>query len=64
MTSRDVPTLLAILACVLVATALTGWLSMKAIEYFLPNGSRAGKYPPPARTHYERRAAGDGDVAG
>jgi len=38
MTSRDIPTLLAILACVLVATALTGWLSMRAIDYFLPGG--------------------------
>jgi len=37
MTSRDIPYLLAILACVLAATALTWWLSMKAIEYFLPS---------------------------
>jgi hypothetical protein len=37
MTSRDISTLLAILACVLVATALTVWLSMRAIEYFLPS---------------------------
>jgi hypothetical protein len=37
MTSRDIPIILAILFCVLVATALTGWLSMRAIEYFLPS---------------------------
>jgi hypothetical protein len=30
--------LLAILACVLVATALAGWLSMRAIDYFLAGG--------------------------
>jgi hypothetical protein len=35
MTSRDIPSFLAILVCVLAATALTWWLSMKAIEYFL-----------------------------
>jgi hypothetical protein len=35
---RNISTFLAILACVLVATALTGWLSMRAIEYFLPSG--------------------------
>jgi hypothetical protein len=35
MTSRDIPTLLAILACVPAATVLTWRLSMKAIEYFL-----------------------------
>ena len=34
MTSRDIPSFLAILACVLGATALYLWLSMKAIEYF------------------------------
>jgi hypothetical protein len=38
MTSRDIPLFLAILACVLVATALTGWLSMRAIDDFLPGG--------------------------
>ena len=38
MTSRDIPTLLAILACVLAATVLTWWLSMKTIEYFLQGG--------------------------
>jgi hypothetical protein len=38
MTSHDVPTLLAILFCVLLATALTWWLSMRAIEYFLEGG--------------------------
>jgi hypothetical protein len=38
MTSRDIPLFLANLACVLVATALTGWLSMRAIDYFLPGG--------------------------
>jgi hypothetical protein len=37
MTSHDIPTFLAILFCVLVATALTWWLSMRAIGYFLPN---------------------------
>ena len=35
MTSRDIPSFLAILVCVLAATALTWWLSMKAIEYVL-----------------------------
>jgi hypothetical protein len=34
MTSRDIPILLAIFICVLAATVLTWWLSMKAIEYF------------------------------
>jgi hypothetical protein len=38
MTSPDIPILLAVLACVLVATALTGWLSMSAFDYFLPGG--------------------------
>jgi hypothetical protein len=38
MTSRDIPTLLAILFCVLAATALTGWLSLRAIDYFLQGG--------------------------
>ncbi len=38
MTSHDVPTPLAILFCVLLATALTWWLSMRAIEYFLEGG--------------------------
>jgi hypothetical protein len=37
MTSRDIPSLLAILACVLAATVLTWWLSMKATEYILPS---------------------------
>ena len=37
MTRREIPTLLAILFCVLLATALTWWLSMRAIEYFLQN---------------------------
>jgi hypothetical protein len=37
MTSHDIPTFLAILLCVLVATALTWWLSLRAIEYFLPS---------------------------
>ena len=41
MTSRDIATFFAILACVLVATALTGWLSMRAIDYFMP-GSGIG----------------------
>jgi hypothetical protein len=35
MTVRDVDTFLAILACVLVATALAIWLSMKTIEFFM-----------------------------
>jgi hypothetical protein len=38
MTSHDIPILLAILFCVLVATAPTWWLSMRAIEYFLQGG--------------------------
>jgi hypothetical protein len=38
MTSHDILALLAILACVLAATVLTWWLSMKAIEYFLQGG--------------------------
>ncbi len=38
MTSRDIPILLAILFCVLAATVLTWWLSMKAMEYFLHGG--------------------------
>jgi hypothetical protein len=38
MRSRQTPTLLAILACVLVATALTGWLLMQAIDYFAAVG--------------------------
>jgi hypothetical protein len=38
MTSHDISTFLAILFCVLVATALTGWLSLRAIEYFLQGG--------------------------
>jgi hypothetical protein len=37
MTSRDIPALLAILACVIAATVLTWWLSMRTIEYFLPS---------------------------
>jgi hypothetical protein len=36
MTVRDIPALLGIFACVLVATALTWWLAMRAFEYFLP----------------------------
>ena len=35
MTSRDIPYFLAILVCILGAAALTWWLSMMAIEYFL-----------------------------
>jgi len=38
MTSNDGPTFLAIIFCVLLATALTWWLSMRAIEYFLEGG--------------------------
>jgi hypothetical protein len=38
MTSHDISTFLAILFCVLVATALTGWLSLRAIEYFPQGG--------------------------
>src|SRR6266478_4987167 len=38
VTSRDIPTLLAILACVLAATVLTWWLSMRAIDCFLQRG--------------------------
>jgi hypothetical protein len=38
MTSRDIAIVLAILACVLAATALTGWLAMSAIDYFQPGG--------------------------
>jgi hypothetical protein len=38
MTSRDIPILLAILACAVAATALTGWLAMSAIDYFQPGG--------------------------
>ena len=37
MTRRDIPSLLAILACVIAATVITWWLSMRAIEYFLPS---------------------------
>jgi hypothetical protein len=37
MTRREIPTLLAILFCVLLATVLTWWLSMRVIEYFLQN---------------------------
>ena len=36
MTGRDIPTLLGIFACVLVATALAWWLAARAYEYFLP----------------------------
>jgi hypothetical protein len=36
MTGRSIRPFLAILACVLVATALTGWLSIRAIDFFLP----------------------------
>jgi hypothetical protein len=38
MRSRNIPILLAIVACVLVATALTGWLIMTAIDYFVAGG--------------------------
>jgi hypothetical protein len=38
MTSRDIPILLAILACVLAATALTWWLAMNVMNYFHPAG--------------------------
>jgi hypothetical protein len=38
MTSLYISTFLAILACVLVATALIGWLSMGANEFFLAGG--------------------------
>jgi hypothetical protein len=40
MRSRNIPILLAIVACVLVATALTGWLIMTAIDYFVAGGWR------------------------
>ena len=36
MTGRDIPTLLGIFACVLIATALTWSLATRAFEYFLP----------------------------
>ena len=38
MTGRDISTFLVILACVLAATALIGWLSMGANEFFLAGG--------------------------
>jgi hypothetical protein len=38
MSGHDILALLAILGCVLAATALTWWLSMRAIEYFLQGG--------------------------
>ena len=38
MTNRHISTLLTVLAGVLVATALIGWFSMGAIEFFLAGG--------------------------
>jgi hypothetical protein len=35
MTSRYISVFVAILVCVLVATALIGWLSMSANEFFI-----------------------------
>jgi hypothetical protein len=38
MRSRHIPIILAVLAALLVATALVGWFSMSAIDYFLAGG--------------------------
>jgi hypothetical protein len=38
MRSRHLPTILAILAGLMVATALAGWFSMNAVDYFLAGG--------------------------
>jgi hypothetical protein len=38
MRSRQLRTILAVLISLLVATALAGWLSMRAIDYFLVGG--------------------------
>jgi hypothetical protein len=38
MTSRYILAFVAILVCVLVVTALIGWLSMSANEFFLAGG--------------------------
>jgi hypothetical protein len=46
MTGRDIPALLGIFACVLLATALTWWLAERAFEYFRPaedEGEKTGK---------------------